>query len=94
MASKGFDLPSTENPCINCLNAGTPICDGCSFIQKPSGKKSKPTQYAGALGTNKDNKRMAALASSIALRIQTGNPVPVRWLLEYNKLVTDDGGEG
>ena len=51
-------------------------------------------QYAGALGTNKDNKRMAALASSIALRIQTGNPVPVRWLLEYNKLVTDDGGEG
>lgn len=39
MASKGFDLPPTENPCINCLNAETPICDGCSFIQKPSGKK-------------------------------------------------------
>lgn len=94
MASKGFDLPPTENHCINCLNAETPICDGCSFIQKPSGKKSKPTRYASTLGTNKENKRMAVLASSIAVRIQTGNPVPVRWLLEYNKLFTDDGDEG
>lgn len=94
MASKGFDLPPAENPCITCLNAETPICDVCSFIQKPSGKKSKPTNYAGGSGTNKNNQRMAVLASSIALRVQTGNPVPVRWLLEYNRLVTDSGNEG
>lgn len=94
MASNGFDLPPAENPCITCLNAETPICGGCSFIQKPSGKKSKPTNYAGGNNQNESNKRMAALASSIAVRIQMGNPVPVRWLMEYNGLVTSDGNDG
>lgn len=94
MASKRYDLPPAENPCITCLNAETPICDVCSFIQKPSGKKSKPTNYAGESGTNKDNKRIAALTSSITVRLQNGTPVPMRWLMEYNRLVTSNGNDG
>lgn len=76
--------------CACCLNAGTPLCELCTQIESPTGEENKPTQYQTATGGGKLSKELAALSNRIALRLYTGNPVQLSWIIRYNKLVTND----
>lgn len=76
--------------CANCLNVNTPLCEFCNQVTSPSGKLSKPTRYQGANGGKLESKELASLSHRIALRLATGNPVHLSWIIRYNQLVSSD----
>lgn len=76
--------------CANCLNSRTPICELCSQITSPSGKVSAPTYYSPDKLGRIESKELAALTSKIVLRLATGNPVNLSWIIRYNDLLTGD----
>lgn len=76
--------------CATCLNVNTPLCEYCSQITSPSGKKSKPSHYTSAVGGTRESAELAALASKITLRLTTGNPVQLSWVMRYNALITSE----
>lgn len=76
--------------CATCLNTSTPLCEHCSQVTSPSGKKSKPTYYASAAGGSRESAELATLSHRIALRLATGNPVQLSWILRYNQLITSN----
>lgn len=76
--------------CATCLNASTPLCEYCAQITSPSGKKRKPTHYASAVGGTRESAELASLSHRIGLRLATGNPVPLAWIMRYNALITTE----
>ena len=76
--------------CATCLNSYTPLCDTCTYVCSPSGETGKPKHYQGPR-TRLDNGKVAAIGNRIALRLLTGNPVPLSWIITYNQLVLDGG---
>lgn len=90
MANEKEQPKTIREYCATCTNAGTPICEVCSFIQRPSGKQSAPTRYAGSRSENIENRHAASVAARIMCCLKTGDPIPVRWILQYNDLVTDE----
>ena len=83
MESKHYD-------CAACINSSSPLCKYCNQIKSPSGKLSKPTYYQGANGGRLESKELASLSHRIALRLATGNPVHLSWIIRYNQLVSSD----
>ena len=90
MANEKEQPRTIREYCAECMNAGTPICEGCSFIQRPSGKSSAPTRHVGSRSAGVENQHAASLAARITRCLTTGAPIPVRWILQYNDLVTDE----
>lgn len=80
-----------EYSCESCMNGGTPLCEGCNNITSPSGRQRRPSRFVGGTGINKTAKRCVALASSISMRAMGGDPIPLLWVMEYNRLITDEG---
>lgn len=71
--------------CGTCLNAGTPVCEECHVIEKPSGSSTRPTHYCG------DNQNAAGglspgdVSAILLVRLQCGKPLPLKWVMRYNE---------
>lgn len=85
------DKEKMERPkysCSNCLNHSTPLCDCCTEIRSPSGETSKPTYYQSAEGNPNEYSAAAEISAKIVLRLTTGAPVPLAWVVKYNEIIT------
>lgn len=75
--------------CTICANAGTPICENCQTIESPSGKIRRPTRFVDSESPNKRSKRAVMLANIIQSSLASGSCVPLRYVMEYNRIVTE-----
>jgi hypothetical protein len=89
--------------CKGCANAATPICQVCRYVEKPGGEITKPTMYL-PLGETEEpfdaEKRKRAgiseardLAVVIGAHALAGEPIPLRYVMRYNKIVADKEAE-
>ena len=76
--------------CSKCLNRSTVLCEHCNYIEKPSGKTSKPTHFEEDIGSNEKAERAVSLTSLIGYRLKIGKPIPLAWIIEYNNLVISE----
>lgn len=79
-----------QNYCATCTNAKTPLCNLCITVHKPSGNNKLPTMYVGydeILHSKIETKRddLSVLIQTRAKRLQ---PIPVEWVMEYNKTIS------
>ena len=75
--------------CENCLNADTSACKECTYIENAHGT-TQPTLFIGSL--NQDELRFNALQdleAMICSRVERSQPIPVKWVVKYNKLWRD-----
>lgn len=82
--------------CRSCVNVGTPICKECSFIARPSGRFGQPSCFlADDIAVNGEDgisyDISCQIAGEIAARLIKHQPLPVRWILEYNGIVAKSG---
>ena len=71
--------------CATCLNAGTPICEKCRVIEKPSGRATRPTHYCGDSETAAHGLLPGDVGAILLVRLQCGNPLPLRLVMRYNE---------
>lgn len=82
--------------CATCTNANTPICNSCSFIENSKGQ-STPTQYISNMAEDKLTEnaiKREDLKTLILNRIENHLCVPLRWAIEYNKLLEGERNYG
>ena len=72
--------------CNECANADTIICDKCTSITKPSGEETRPTEYVHLVPLDKKER----LTVSIQAYLERGKPLPVKMVLEYNDLSSEE----
>lgn len=83
--------------CVACINVNTPLCKLCTQITAPSGNERRPKYYIKReddflpdTGINISpglSNKTGERAITIARYLAAGVPIPVRIVLEYNKLV-------
>lgn len=73
--------------CEECANAGTPICDVCRVIEKPSGDETRPTMFVRL--SKVPYLPMAIIKSCV----EQGIPIPVAAVIKYNREVEQDAEE-
>lgn len=71
--------------CSKCVNKHSPLCELCYKIDSPSGNSTKPTYFVSAA-------EIVVLAhknikAKIVDNIGRNNPIPINWVIEYNKSV-------
>lgn len=79
---------STEH-CKTCTNAGTAYCKECMVIENSKGE-SAPSNFVSDCAESPrylGNLRANDLAALIIRRIELRACVPLRWLVEYNKII-------
>lgn len=89
-------MKDVKDYCKECANASTPICNSCTYIENSKGV-SEPTEFVGVLDLNeitKSSTKRHDLAALISHRIDYGCLVPLRWVMEYNKLLEDEYNYG
>ena len=85
--------------CSSCANACTPICKQCTEIKTPSGRLRKPSLFVmlgkfDPPGGRADILyREFSLTRRIAKQLSRKAPIPVAWVMEYNKLVEPSESE-
>ena len=79
--------PEDEYRCETCINAGTPLCEHCNAVRSPDGSTSRPTKFLGFKEIDTVRQRIAVLSYNIDLYIRKGQPLPLRWVIEYNDLL-------
>ena len=79
--------PEDEYRCETCINAGTPLCEHCNAVRSPDGSTSRPTRFLGFKEIDTVRQRIAVLSYNIDLYIRKGQPLPLRWVIEYNDLL-------
>ena len=78
--------------CATCVNRNSPLCELCTQILSPSGKERKPKYYIGQVEVEpidpelKFDSEVERRAFLIAKHLISGLPIPIRIVLEYNKL--------
>ena len=73
--------------CEVCVNAGTPLCESCRSITSPSGDTTRPTRFIGFTEVDDRRQRLMVLAYNLNLHIRKGQPLPLKWVMEYNQLM-------
>ena len=79
--------PEDEYRCETCINAGTPLCEHCDAVRSPDGSTSRPTKFLGFKEIDTVRQRIAVLSYNIDLYIRKGQPLPLKWVMEYNQLM-------
>lgn len=77
--------------CSACVNANTPMCNSCSFIEYAKEGESIPSQFAGDLADQHEannEKTIADLGALITSRIERKLSIPLTWVIKYNALMT------
>ena len=72
--------------CKECANKGTPLCNECSSITKPSGEETRPTHFVKLISLDKVDK----LIVNINAYIERKKPIPTAMVLAYNDLTSED----
>lgn len=72
--------------CESCLNAKTPICKDCIYAETVKGE-SRPTEYCWYDTMILEEMAITDLASMIDNRTKNHLPIPVKFVLKYNKLL-------
>ena len=77
--------------CSTCVNADTPLCNSCNFIEYANnGGESVPTQFIGDLADQHEanrEKTIADLGALITSRIERNIYIPLTWVIKYNALI-------
>ena len=94
MSAEHHEQRSQWSYCVECQNRSTPICEGCAYIQKPSGAETRPTRYVGPGAENSDFRKVAALASHIEMCLRAGRPIRTAFVLLYNEMLTSERNDG
>ena len=80
--------------CVTCLNAGTPICEKCRVIEKPSGRATRPTHYCGDSETAANGLLPGDVGAILLVRLQCGKPLPLKWVMRYNECCVREAARG
>ena len=78
--------------CKMCTNAGTAYCKECMVIENSKGE-SDPSNFVCGWGNDPRflrKLRISDLAELITYRIARNHAVPLKWLVEYNKLIEEE----
>ena len=76
-----------RNLCLECANAGTPICSVCTVIMKPGGEESEPSMFCPIDGEFRECAETAEVGLQIYRRVIAGKTVPLRWVIRLNGLL-------
>lgn len=89
-------MEAKQYDCSTCVNRNSPLCELCTQITSPSGKERRPKYYMRImelepfapelkvpLGLNTELEKRAI---TIARYLGAGLPIPIRVVLEYNKI--------
>lgn len=71
--------------CSDCVNQNSPLCELCYKIDSPSGNSTKPTYFVSA--TEIVVPAHKNIKAKIVDNISRNNPIPINWVMEYNKFV-------
>lgn len=77
--------------CEVCVNAGTPLCESCRSITSPGGDTTRPTRFIGFTEVDDRRQRLMVLAYNLNHYIRKGQPLPLKWVMEYNQLMCGTG---
>ena len=77
--------------CEVCVNAGTPLCESCRSITSPGGDTTRPTRFMGFTEVDDRRQRLMVLAYNLNHYIRKGQPLPLKWVMEYNQLMCGTG---
>lgn len=72
--------------CKSCLNAQTPLCKECTYIENSKGV-SDPSMYCAYDTTINEEVAMREIAAIIELRAKNNLPIPIRYVMKYNKIL-------
>ena len=72
--------------CEVCVNAGTPLCESCNSIRS-NGNTSRPTRFMGFTEVDSRRQELTVHAYNLNLHIRKGQPLPLKWVMEYNQLM-------
>lgn len=88
------EVTDIKEYCKCCVNARTPLCDSCRYVECNGSITKRPTQFVGLRydDRTKLRMRMRDLCVLIEGRAKREEFIPVQWVLEYNRLVEDDRG--
>ena len=81
-----------EKYCKSCLNAQTPLCKECTYIEHSKGV-SDPSMYCGYDTTITEEVSMREIAAIIEFRANNNLPIPLRYVIKYNKILEDRYGK-
>lgn len=75
--------------CKTCTNARTPLCGLCCSTATVKGEEKTPTYYVGIdeVLLPPGQAKINDLAAIIEYRAKRQQPIPIYWVLEYNKLL-------
>lgn len=78
-----------QDYCKKCTNAKTPLCGLCASVETCRGDVKKPTYYVGVdeLYLPPINAKINDLSAIFEARAKRQQPIPIQWVLEYNKLL-------
>jgi hypothetical protein len=68
--------------CTECANKGTPLCNECSSITKPSGEETRPTEFLHVIPLSEKEKT----ESNIRAYLERSKPIPITLVMKYNEL--------
>jgi hypothetical protein len=71
--------------CKSCTNIDTPICDACVTVHTAKGART-PSKYCGYVTDDADQIIIEDLAAMIESRIKHNRPIPIRYVIKYNRL--------
>lgn len=86
------EVTDIKEYCKDCANARTPICDSCRHVEYNGVITKGPTQFVGIdfSDTKVIRMRLSDLRALINDRVKNAEFIPVRWVLEYNKLIESE----
>lgn len=86
------EVTDIKEYCKCCANARTPLCDSCRHVEYNDSITKRPTQFVGIdfSDTKVTRMRLGDLSALINDRVKNEELIPVRWVLEYNKLIESE----
>ncbi len=86
------EVTDIKEYCKCCANARTPLCDSCRYVESNGSITKRPTQFVGIdfSDTKVTRMRLGDLSALINDRVKNEELIPVRWVLEYNKLIESE----
>lgn len=75
--------------CKSCTNAKTALCGLCASVETCTGTEKKPSYYVGIdeIFLPPQVAKINDLAAIFEARARRQQPIPIHWVLEYNKLL-------
>ena len=81
----------SKNWCENCTNKNTPLCTLCKSVTTVTGEEKKPSYHVGydEILLPHREAHINDLSAIIEYRAKRQQPIPIRYVIDYNKLLED-----